>query len=140
MRTLIIGAGALALLGGASIAGHACATPADDAAAPIGQFVAAFDKGDLKGAAAVSDSANLTIIDEAAPYVWKGPTALGGWAHDLITGDAEAGISGESVAISKPTRVEVDGDAALCHRARGLFLQGPRRADERARPDDLRDA
>ena len=112
MRTSIIGAGVLALLGSALLAGSAIATPADDAAAPIAQFVAAFDKGDMKGAAAVSDSANLTIIDEVAPYVWKGSSALGDWAHDLIGGDAKAGVTGESVAISKPTRAEVDGDSA----------------------------
>jgi ketosteroid isomerase-like protein len=112
MRALIIGAGAFALFGASLLASSACATPADDAAAPISQFVAAFDKGDMKGAAAVSDGANLTIIDEVAPYVWKGPNALGDWAHDLITGDAKAGIGGESVAIAKPTRVEVDGDNA----------------------------
>jgi len=106
MKSLILGAGVLALFTGA-----AQASPQDDATAPIGAFVAAFDKGDMKGAAAqLSDS--VTIIDEASPYVWTGPNALGGWAHDLLAGDAKAGVSGESVSISPASRVEIDGDNA----------------------------
>jgi ketosteroid isomerase-like protein len=106
MKSVILGAGVLALLSGV-----AQATPQDDATAPIGAFVAAFDKGDLKTAAAqLSDSP--TIIDEVAPYSWTGPKALGGWAHDLLAGDAKAGINGESVSISPASRVEIDGDSA----------------------------
>jgi hypothetical protein len=122
MKSVILGAGVLALLSGV-----AQATPQDDATAPIGAFVAAFDKGDLKTAAAqLSDSP--TIIDEVAPYSWTGPKALGGWAHDLLAGDAKAGINGESVSISPASRVG------------SVRVQGPRRADERDRPDDLRPA
>ena len=106
MKSLILGAGALALLTGA-----AQATPQDDATAPIGAFVAAFDKGDMKGAAAQLDD-GVTIIDEVAPYSWTGPKALGGWANDLLSGDAKAGVSGESVSISPASRVEIDGDNA----------------------------
>ncbi|HLY80044.1 MAG TPA: nuclear transport factor 2 family protein [Caulobacteraceae bacterium] len=112
MRSLIIAAGALALCTGPLVVSAARAAPADDIAATINQFIAAFDKGDIKGAAATHDTANLTIIDEVAPYVWKGPKAFDGWLHDLTSGDAKAGISGESVAISPPSRVEVDGDNA----------------------------
>jgi hypothetical protein len=113
MRSLIIAAGALALATGPLVVGLArAATPQDDVAAPITAFIAAFDKGDIKGAAAAQDGANLTIIDEVAPYVWKGPSAFGDWAHDLTADDAKAGVTGESVAISKPTRIEADGDTA----------------------------
>jgi ketosteroid isomerase-like protein len=107
MRTWIVSAGAIALITGYA---HA-ASPQDDITAPITAFVAAFDKGDMKTAAAqTADS--LTIIDEVAPYSWTGPNALSGWAGALIGGDAKAGISGESVAISPPSRIEADGEDA----------------------------
>jgi len=107
MRRLIGAAGALALFAGAV---HAA--PQDDITATINQFVAAFDKGDMKSAEATQDSADLTIIDEVAPYVWKGPTAFGSWGHDLMASDAKAGITNESVAISPPSRIELDGERA----------------------------
>lgn len=113
MKSLIIAAGALALATGPLVIGLArAATPPDDVAAPIAAFVAAFDKGDIKAAEATHDGANLTITDEVAPYVWKGPHAFGDWVHDLLADDAKAGVTGESVAISTPARIEVDGDNA----------------------------
>jgi hypothetical protein len=111
MRTLIIGAGALAGLAGALIGGFAHAATADDVTAPVTAFVAAFDKGDMKTAAAQT-AGSMTIIDEVAPYSWTGASALTGWAGDLIGGDAKAGITGESVAISAPSRIETSGETA----------------------------
>jgi ketosteroid isomerase-like protein len=113
MRSLIIAAGALALAAGPLVIGLArAATPQDDIAAPITTFVDAFDKGDIKAAEATHDGANLTITDEVAPYVWKGPHAFGDWVHDLLADDAKAGVTGESLAIAKPARIEADGDNA----------------------------
>jgi len=111
MRTLIIGAGALAMLIGGLGGGGTQAATADDVTAPITAFLDAFDKGDLKTAAAQT-TGSLTIIDEVAPYTWTGPNGLTGWAGDLIGGDAKAGLSGESVAISTPSRIETSGDNA----------------------------
>src|SRR5882724_3062276 len=101
MRSLLIGAGALALL-----VGSAHATPQDDAGAPIAAFIGAFDKGDMKTATAQFED-SVTIIDEVAPYVWTGPQGLGGWVQSLMGDDAKAGVTGESVAISAPSRIEV---------------------------------
>jgi ketosteroid isomerase-like protein len=112
MRRLIIAAGALALCVGPLVIGTARAAAPDDVAATVSQFVTAFDKGDIKGAAATHDLENLTITDEVAPYVWKGPKAFDGWLHDLMASDAKAGITGESVAASAPSRIEIDGDNA----------------------------
>jgi ketosteroid isomerase-like protein len=111
MRTLIISAGVLAALAGALVGSFAHAATADEVSAPITAFLAAFDKGDLKTAAAQT-TGSMTIIDEVAPYSWTGPNALTGWASDLIGGDAKAGLSGESVAISAPSRIETSGDSA----------------------------
>jgi hypothetical protein len=66
----------------------------------------------MKAAEATQDGANLTIVDEVAPYVWKGPTAFGSWVHDLMASDAKAGITNESVALSTPSRIEVGGERA----------------------------
>ncbi len=107
MKRLIGAAGAFALFAGAV---HAA--PQDDITATINQFVAAFDKGDMKAAEATQDGANLTIVDEVAPYVWKGPTAFGSWGHDLMASDAKAGVTNELVALSPPSRIELDGDRA----------------------------
>jgi ketosteroid isomerase-like protein len=112
MRRLIIAAGALALCIGPLVVGMARAAAPDDVATTIAQFVTAFDKGDIKAAAATHDLANLIIVDEVAPYVWKGPKAFESWLHDLMASDAKAGITGESVAITAPSRIEIDGDDA----------------------------
>ncbi len=113
MKTLLIGAGVLAMLaGGLGAASARAATAEDEAAAPIAAFVDAFDKGDIKAAEATHDASSLAITDEVAPYSWKGPHAFGDWLHDLTADDAKAGVTNESVAITKPTRVELDGDNA----------------------------
>jgi ketosteroid isomerase-like protein len=112
MKRLIIAAGALALCTGPLVVGSARAAAPDDVAATIAQFIAAFDKGDIKAAAATHDLTDLIIVDEVAPYVWKGPKAFDGWLHDLTASDAKAGITGESVAITAPSRIEVDGNDA----------------------------
>ena len=112
MKRLIIAAGALALCIGPLVVGMARAAAPDDITATLNQFVAAFDKGDIKAAEATHDGANLTITDEVAPYVWKGPHAFGDWVHDLMASDARAGIAGEAVAISAPSRIEISGDDA----------------------------
>jgi hypothetical protein len=49
MKRLILAAGALALCTGPLVVGSARAAAPDDVAATIAQFVAAFDKGDIKG-------------------------------------------------------------------------------------------
>ena len=108
MRILLASA---AMAAGALLASGACAAT-DDVTAPIVQFIAAFDKGDIKAAAATHENDNLTITDEVAPYSWKGPHAFEGWVHDLMADDAKAGLSGESVAISAPSRIETSGDSA----------------------------
>jgi ketosteroid isomerase-like protein len=109
MRTL-----ALVLLASVAFVSPALAQTADPAVvAPINAFLAAFNKGDVAGAAAthVSD-ASLVIVDEAAPYVWHGAKAVQAWAADLGAADTKAGITEQKVVLGAPTRVETAGDAA----------------------------
>ena len=107
-------ASGLALSAGATSAGAmnngaVAATPNAQIAAPIHQFIDAFNKGDTKTAAAAHWAADLTITDEVPPHVWKGPNAFSTWAHDLATNDAKQGIVNEQVALGAVSRTESDG-------------------------------
>ena len=72
MRVLTIAA-----LVSLALAGFASAQETDaELMAPIQKFIASFNKGDMAGAAAThAAGADLAIIDEVAPYVWRGPKA-----------------------------------------------------------------
>lgn len=109
MRYLFLGALACLLM-----APPAYGQAADPAVvAPINAFLAAFNKGDVAGAAAAHTAdADLVIIDEVAPYVWHGAKAVETWATDLMAADTKAGLSDQQVVLGKPTRVEVTGNAA----------------------------
>src|SRR5215218_10541022 len=81
--------------------------------APINAFLAAFNKGDVAGAAAThAADADLVILDEAAPYAWHGPKAVQAWATDLAAADAKTGLTNQQVKLGAVSRVETDGAAA----------------------------
>jgi ketosteroid isomerase-like protein len=78
--------------------------------APIKTFMEAFNKGDVPGAAATHASdADLVIIDEVPPFLWRGPKAFTSWAADLEREDKKQSITDEQVSIGAATRVETDG-------------------------------
>lgn len=104
MKILVLGTACCLVLGGAATA----ATTRAELTAPITTFMDAFDKGDVKAAAAPF-TADVSIIDEVAPYIWRGPTAFTSWAHDLTTGDAKNGVAGEKVTLGDVVRTETDG-------------------------------
>ncbi len=79
--------------------------------APIHQFIDGFNKGDMKAAAA-SHVADVVIIDEPAPHLWRGTGAFQAWLDDLTKDSAKRGRSDEAVALEEATREEVDGDRA----------------------------
>ena len=106
MRT-ITAALALVLASGAM----AHAAPADDAVATVHAFVAAFDKGDMKGAAAVFEP-DAAIIDEVGAHQWHGTGALGAWGAALEKDGADRGLTDEAVTLGKTVRAEAVGDAA----------------------------
>jgi len=81
--------------------------------APIQKFIDSFNKGDVAGAmAAHAASADLTIIDEVPPFVWRGPKAFQAWSTALDSISKQAGITDQMVTISAPTRTESSGDSA----------------------------
>ena len=108
MKTALIGILCAGLLSTASAAAAANA----ELAAPIHQFIDAFNKGDGKTAGATHLAAGVTIIDEVPPYIWQGPKAFETWAADLTKNDAAAGITEEKVTLGAVTREVVSPDAA----------------------------
>jgi hypothetical protein len=84
-----------------------------DVMAPIQKFVDSFNKGDAAAAAAThAAGADLTIIDELPPFLWRGPKAFQSWSADLDSDAKKNGISDQSVTLSAPTRTERNADQA----------------------------
>lgn len=109
MRYLALGVLACLCLGTSAQA----QTPDPQMMAPINTFIDTFDKGDMAGAAAThAAGADLVIVDEVAPFLWRGPQAFQSWAGDLDRDAKKRGITDQHVSVGAATRVEVDGDSA----------------------------
>ena len=93
--------------------GSTAQSPDPQITAPITKFVDAFNKGDMAAAAAThAAGADLVIIDEVSPYLWRGAKALQTWAGDLEADAKTKGITEQKVTISAATRVESTATAA----------------------------
>lgn len=90
----------------------AFAAAADDVAAPIRQFIDAFNKGDTATAYATYAKGDINIIDEFAPHRWTGPHAPQDWAAGYDKHAQATGVSDGQVKYSTPTRIERQGDFA----------------------------
>jgi ketosteroid isomerase-like protein len=104
MRTAVIG----------GLAGLAMASAASAGITPVGtvhDFVDAFDKGDA-AAAAATQSADVSIIDEMAPHAWTAPGAFQAWAGALMADAKANGQSGNKVTLGDVVRAEDNGDTA----------------------------
>jgi hypothetical protein len=72
-----------------------------------------FNKGDSAAAAAThAATADLAIIDEVPPHIWRGSQAFQAWSADLESDAKKRGITDMVVTISSPTREERTGDHA----------------------------
>ena len=81
--------------------------------APIHKFIDSFNKGDSAAAASThAAAADLTIIDEVPPYLWRGPKAFQAWGADLENDAKKQGISEPKVTLGAPVRSEKSGDQA----------------------------
>jgi ketosteroid isomerase-like protein len=88
-------------------------TPDAQLTAPIQKFMDSFNKGDVAGAAAThAAGADLTILDEVPPFLWRGAKAFQEWSTALDSASKQAGITDQMVTISAPTRTETSGDSA----------------------------
>jgi hypothetical protein len=88
-------------------------TASTELMAPIQKFIDSFNKGDAAAAAAThAAGADLTIIDEVPPYLWRGSKAFSAWGADLESDAKKNGITEPMVTVSAPTRTETNGDQA----------------------------
>ena len=96
-----------------ALAAPASAQTNAELTAPIQKFIDSFNKGDAAAAAATHASgADLTIIDEVPPYVWRGATAFQTWNADLENDAKKNGITEPIVTLRAPIRTERNGDQA----------------------------
>jgi hypothetical protein len=112
MRYLALGGAVVCLVVALSPAARAQTTD-PQMVAPINKFMDAFNKGDMAGAAAThSGTADLAILDEVPPFLWRGPKAFQAWAADLDADAKKRGITDPKVTVKAPTRTETDGSTA----------------------------
>jgi hypothetical protein len=111
MRHLALGAIVCLVVGMSSAAQAQTTDP--QLMAPINKFIEAFNKGDMAGAAAAhSSKGDLVIIDEVAPFLWRGAQALQAWAGDLDADGKKRGLTNQKVTLRTATRAETHGDDA----------------------------
>jgi ketosteroid isomerase-like protein len=103
----------------AALAAFAVATPAPaqtadaELMAPIQKFIDSFNRGDAATAAAThAAGADLAIVDEVPPYLWRGPKAFQAWSVDLDSDAKKNGITDPKVTLSAASRAEKNGDQA----------------------------
>jgi hypothetical protein len=97
------------IIGGAAGAADTVGSPMT----PIKAFVDSFNKGDMAAAAAThATTADLAIIDEVPPYLWRGPQAFQTWSRDLEGDSLKNGITDQAVTLGAPTREETIADRA----------------------------
>jgi hypothetical protein len=127
MRSLILGAVALC----ATSAAPAGAAPDGELVAPVRTFIDSFNRGD-GAAAAATHASDVTIIDEVAPYLWRGPQAFQTWSAALDEDAKARGITEQKVTIGAATREETSGDrayvvvpAVYSYQERGVAMREP---------------
>ena len=82
------------------------------AVATVVQFVAGFNKGDVKTALATCASPSA-VIDDFPPYAWSGANGCADWAAAYDSFTKQNGITNGHVTLGpKPLFVEVTGDRA----------------------------
>ena len=103
---------AAALLSFALAGGAQAASPDAAITKTVMTFADTFNRGDIKGAAATHNPAGTVIIDDVAPFIWRGRSAFADWMRDLGAYDQKAGITDEHVVFLPPTRIEHDATRA----------------------------
>lgn len=101
---------ALAVVSPAFAAPPAAAPSQDEVLAPFRAFVDAFNKGDMKAAAAPYGP-DAVIVDEIPPFQWRGK-AFEGWSADLGAAWKAGGIANGHMALAAPTQFATVKDAA----------------------------
>lgn len=80
--------------------------------AAVEAFRAAITNGDAQGISDAHVEADVAIIDNVAPFIWKGPTAVADWMLSMTVNLEERGIRDGSVVYDEPIANISDGDQA----------------------------
>jgi ketosteroid isomerase-like protein len=132
MKPLTLGlAAAIALSSAALSSGANAAKTESPLLAPIHQFIDAFDRGDM-AAAGATHAADVTIIDEVPPHLWRGPKAFETWAKDLGAEGQRLGQSENAVTLGKTLRAVTSGShgyvvvqATYTYKEKGVAMREP---------------
>lgn len=81
------------------------------AATAVLAMVDAVNRGDLATAVAAFTEAPV-IVEDIAPYIWRGPEAPSDWLSAMGANAARLNVQSVLLALDQPTRIEVDADAA----------------------------
>jgi ketosteroid isomerase-like protein len=92
-------------------AGSAKAPAASGPMDAVNRFVDAFNRGDIKAAAAICTSQSI-VIDDFPPHAWQGGNGCATWGSAFVAFSAKNGDTNAFVALGKPTHVDVTGDGA----------------------------
>lgn len=101
-----------ALLALAMLSPAAFSATGEDVAAPVRQFIDAFNKGDTTAAYGTYAKGEISIVDEFAPHRWSGPHAAQDWAAAYDKHAQATGVSDGQVKYGATTRIEREGDFA----------------------------
>ena len=85
-----------------------------DTAAPVAavrDYIAAFNKGDANGMAALCADP-MSILDGMAPHIWHGPTATQDWYSDVLVEGEHLGAGDYFVELGEPRHANITGDNA----------------------------
>jgi len=84
----------------------------NDPMSAIEAFRAAMIAGDAKGLADAHVEGDVAIIDNVAPFIWKGPTAVADWMLSMTLYFEERKIRDGCIVYRSPITKLVDGDQA----------------------------
>ena len=85
--------------------------PNNAVAAAVRTMVDAVNSGDFAGAIAAFTEAPV-IIEDLAPYLWRGADAPSNWLSAMGANAARLNVQSVLMAVEQPTRVEVDAQVA----------------------------
>ena len=82
-----------------------------DPLSAVKHYIDCFNKGDVKGMAAVCASP-MSILDGMPPHTWHSATASEDWYRDVLAEGERHGAGGYLVSLGEPWHVNVTGDRA----------------------------
>ena len=79
--------------------------------ATVHDYIAGFNKGDVKSMAAMC-AVPMSILDGMAPHVWHGLTASQDWYRDVLIEGEHLGAGDYFVELGEAKHVNITGDSA----------------------------